>query len=421
MKKVLIITFHFPPSLAIGARRPFGIAKYLPKYGWEPIVLTPKIPGDQPEGIRVITTDCRDIIASLKSRLMFNTKKGLHKQFALSVSNSHNRSTWKRKVIGSLKEMVSIKMDWYKFALESGSKFLDTERIDAIISTSPPISTHLIAKRLKKNYKIPWIADVRDPWSQSMYRDRPYFIRYFEKRFEFKVLSDADILVTVTNPMIDILKELHKDKQIVCITNGYDENEFSKLQIKLTDKFTITYTGLLHNGKRDPEPLFKALSELINENKINRDLIEIRFYVQDEIWLLEEVKKYKLEGIVHINEYVPRDEVLKKQCESQLLLILRWDDKNEEIFCPGKIYEYLGAKRPIIVIGYPGGVVQDIIEKTNAGKLTKDINDLKKVIMKYYHEFVESGEIKCHSNSNIKNYTYDLIAKRYSDILNNLI
>lgn len=415
MKKVLIISSKFPPSLDMGARRPFGIAKYLPKYGWEPIVLTRKIRGNQPDGIRVIATEYRDVIASLKSKLKIDKKSSLQGQLVVSITNSHISP-----IIRWLKEIIKEKKDWYKLALKSASKFLDREKIDAIVSTSPPIVTHHIAKKLKRKYKIPWIADIRDPWSQSPYIDRTHFIKFIDSRREVKVLSDADILVTVTNPMVDTLKELHKNKQIVCITNGYDEDDFSKTQPKLTSKFTFTYTGLLHNRKRDPEPLFKAVSDLINENKIKRDLIEIRLYVQKEGWLIEEVKKYGLEDIVHINEFIPREEALKKQCESQILLILRWDNKKEEIFCPGKIYEYLGARRPIISVGGPNsGPVKELLEHTNSGKLAKNLGDLKNIIMEYYYEFIEYGKVKCQSK-NIQNYTYDLITKKYSNILNNL-
>lgn len=216
----------------------------------------------------------------------------------------------------------------------------------------------------------------------------------------------------------DELKTLHKNKKIVCITNGYDPEDFLDKQSKLTSKFTITYTGGLYNGIMDPSLLFEVISKLIDENRINKDLIEIRFYGPAENWLIDDIKKYNLEGVVNYHGFLHRKVALEKQRESHLLLLLL-DNNNKEIsYCPAKIYEYLGARRPIIAIGGDGGFVKDILKLTNAGRFAKNTIELKEVLLKYYQEFLESGEVKCQSNSNIANYRYDHIAKQYSEILN---
>lgn len=424
MKKVLFIAFCFPPHPAIGSQRPYRLTKYLPQYGWESIILTHKLQKRAPEGYRVIETDYKDVISSIKTRIFSDSKKTLHEQLGIAISKDIDSPTWKSKLIKLIREVITFpdgKRGWYNFALRAASELLERERVDAIISTSDPVTSHLIARKLKQKYKIPWIADLRDLWTNNPYCYKFEFIKYFEKRLELKTLSDADAIVTVTEPWIDSLKTLHQNKKIFCVTNGYDDEEFPELPSKLTSKFTLTYTGQLYNGKRDPSLLFKVVSQLINEHKINKEAIEIRFYGQKEGWLIEEVNKYNLEGIVNFYGFMPRDKVLEKQRDTQILLLFLWDNKKEENFCPGKVYEYFGARRPIVAIGRSKGVVKRLLEETNSGKCINETTELKKCLYEYYQEFTKFGKIKCHSNGNIENYTYRSIAKRYSGILNNLV
>ena len=418
----------------VGSLRPYGLAKYFIKFGWEAIVLTADHPGKSPKGMRVIKAECKDITGMLKSKIGLSPGKGLHQQLGISLSkdDSHTRlkkdnvyTKCKKKIIKLVIDVInypdSVKRGWYKFALEAASEFLSKERVDVIISTSPPITSHLIARKLKKKYEIPWVADFRDLWSQSPYIDKLGLIRFFGKRLEWKTLSDADRLVVVTKPWINTFKAVYKDKKIFCVTNGFDEDDFPELPSKLTTKFTLTYTGSLYNGKRDPSLLFEVIAKLINENRINKDLIEIRFFVQKEDWFIDEIKQNNLEGVVKYYGHIPREEVLIKQRESQVLLLLLWDNKNEEGFCPAKVYEYLAAHRPIVAIGGREHVVKDLLETTNAGKYTWNPDILKNVLLDYYDEFIKIGEVKCYSNSSIANYTYNLITEKYSDILNGLV
>ncbi len=420
MKRVLIIAYLFPPCPEIGAQRPYKLAKYLPSFGWEPVILTAKLPGEKPEGFRVIETDYKDVVNTIKSRIVSNPKKTLHEQLGISVTKNFNHTTWKSRLIKIVRETIAYpddKRGWFKYAVKSASEFLDNEKVDAIISTSSPVTSHLIAKKLKQKYRIPWIADLRDLWTQNPYHNKFSLINFFERRLEIKTLSEVDAIVTVAFPWIDTFKILHKNKKIFCVTNGFDKDDFPKLPSKLTRKFTITYTGILYNGKRDPSLLFEVLAELNKDNRINRDLIEIRFYGPKEEWLLVDIKRYNLEGVVGFYGFVPRKEALDRQKESQILLLLLWNNKNEEGFCPAKLYEYFGAGRPIIAIGRRGHIVEGLLGTTNAGKYICDHDTLKSVLLEYYREFVNSGEVKCYSNSNIENYTYKSVTERYSDVL----
>ena len=165
MKKCLLISYYFSPRPGIGSQRPSKLAKYFPELGWEPIILTAKLPGKPLDGMRIIETDYKDILASTKSLLGFDQKKGVQEQLNIQILKNASSITWKGKIIKFAKEIITYPDDnkgWYKFALQSACELLDKEKVDVILSTSSPVTSHIIARELKKEYQIPWVADLRD-------------------------------------------------------------------------------------------------------------------------------------------------------------------------------------------------------------------------------------------------------------------
>lgn len=424
MKKCLLISYYFLPRPGIGSQRPSKLAKYFPEYGWEPIVLTAKLPGKPVDGVRIIETDYKDVLASTKSLFGFDPNESAHEQLKIQITKDFTYSTWKGKAIKLAKDLIAYpdaQRGWCKYAIQAARESLDKEKVDVILSTSSPVTSHIIARELKKEYQIPWVADLRDLWAQNHFYEKDSFIAYFEKRLELKTLSLADAIVTVTPEFAAKLKILYENKKPICITNGYDTDDFMDPPHKLTKKFTITYTGIFYNGKRDPSLLFMALSMLIGENKIDRELVEVRFYGPQQDWLLDDIRKYNLTDIVTLYGSVPRKKALEKQKESQLLLLLLDKDCNEEDVYPAKIFEYFGARRPIVALGGAGGAVKELLDETNAGEFAVDTDALKTILNRHYQQYVTSGIVSCKSNRYIKNYTYKSIAKKYSEILNRIV
>lgn len=424
MKKVLIVSWPFPPNQAIGSQRPYGLAKYLPQNGWEPVILTVKRKLKLPDNMKVIETDQLDIFGEIKTRIRSISLISSSVQAESATVVKSNHLNWKRKLIKLLEEYIYFpdqQISWYKTAVKAASEYLDKEKVDAIISTSSPVTDHLIAKKLKQKYKIPWIADFRDPWSQNAYNGKFPIINYFDRKLELKTLCKADAIVTVTEPWINLFASLHNGKNIYCVSNGYDDDDFQGITPKLTDKFTITYAGSLYQSKRDPSLLFEIIYELIKENKVNKDFIEVRFYGHIEDWLIKEVRKYNLEMVVNFHGLLHRDEILIKLRESQVLLLLVWNNEKEEGFCPAKLYEYFGAKRPIIATGWPGSVAKKLIEITNTGTFSENKVCLRNIFLEYYQEFIKHGSVIFRGNAKINNYEYKSITKRYAEILNEYV
>jgi glycosyltransferase involved in cell wall biosynthesis len=422
MKKVLLISYHFPPSTAIGGLRMQGLAKYLPEFGWEATILTPTLPDNPNVLFRVIQTPYFDIIASWKKRFGLKPEEGVKKQFGINAQK--NKKLFIDYILTFFQEIIvypDAQKGWYDFAVEAGSEILDNENMDAIISSSKPDTCHCIAKELKLRYNIPWISDLRDLWTQNPYYMSSHLRRFIEKRLEIKTLSDADALVTVSKPLAETLRTLHKEKQIYTITNGFDPQEIKNSCVDLTNKFTITYTGNLYQGKRDPSKLFNGAHDLISERKINPIDIEIRFYGPKEDWMEKEIEKYGLHDIVKDYGLVSRDSAHKKQRESQLLLLLLWDRPEEIGVYTGKIFEYLAAQRPILATGGPKGVVKDLLAETNSGMYATSVDDVKKALEEYYNEYKRKGNIK-YKGERTKNdkYSQKEMARKFAEVLGTL-
>lgn len=421
MKKVLIITYLFAQKEAVGAIRLYGLAKFLPDFGWEPTILTVKSPTKQSSHLKVIETSYDDLSIKWKKRLGLKLDKPLKEMAGLPTYK--NKQTTADIILNLWEEIFAYpdaNKGWYKFAIDAGGKLLEKESFDAIISSSSPVTSHFIAKELREKYEIPWIADLRDLWTQNHYYHYSSYRKFIERRLEVRTLSLAGALTTVSQPLAEKLKELHKGKKIYAITNGFDPDE-KNIRATLSDKFNITYTGYLYKGKRDPEPLFKALQKLISDGSIEPDDIEVDFYGYTEGWLEIDIHKYGLQNVVKAHGLIPRGEAIKKQREAQLLLLLTWNDPKEVGVYTGKIFDYLSAQRPILSIGISGGVVEELLTKTSAGIHASTQEEIEDVLRKFYYEFKLKGKVGYSGiNSEIEKYSQKEMARKFAEVLNDI-
>lgn len=431
MKNVLIISYRFPPRSTVGAQRMGGLARHLPKYGWQPIILTAKLPKAPspievlPLNLKVVQTRYFDLIAMLKGIAGFRKNVGLYQQLRVNKPRYGSQEPLCSKFIFLTKSFLAFpdpEIGWYNYAVIEGEKVLKQYKIGAIISSSSPATSHLIAKKLKVKYQVPWIADLRDLWTQHHYYRYGRFRFLLERWLEKRTLSHADALVTVSKPLAHKLESLHVDKPIYSIPNGFEPDEFEKKEDALTDKFTITYTGGLYDGKQDPILLFQVLAKLIEENRLNPSKLQIRFYGPLQLWLIQLIKQYNLNQVVKVSDRIPRDEVLKRQKESTILLLLNWNDPDEMGVYTSKVFEYLGAQRPILALGGPGGVVKELLNETKAGINVSNAQMLKKLLISYYNEYMRTGTVVYKGlKSKIDKYTYQAMTQKFVHLLSSVI
>jgi glycosyltransferase involved in cell wall biosynthesis len=210
------------------------------------------------------------------------------------------------------------------------------------------------------------------------------------------------------------------EKPVYTIPNGFDPDDVKSAP--LTREFTITYTGLIYKGKQDPVLLLKALHELIEEGVIDPRVTKVRFFGILANWLGQEIKRYRLDGVVKQYGIVPRKIALKKQRESQILLLLNWNDPEERGMYTGKVFEYLAAKRPILAIGGAKGVISELLEETVVGVHTLNIASLKEVLSYWYREYDVLGQVEYHGKENkIQKYDHREMARKFVNVLSKIL
>jgi len=425
MKKLLIIA-HFWPYRE-GSGRVIGLAKYLPEFGWEPIVLTAPL-NEKPDQFRIIEIPYKDVIGSLKKKFHLRPDRGFQEQIGIPLVIREAKNSFINKLITFIEGFITYPdryKGWKPFALEGASKFLHKENIGAMISIWP-VASHIIAKELKVKHKIPWIADLPDLWSQNHNYHYGRLRLFFDQRLELQTLSLADALTTVTQPWAENLKALHKRESVYAITHGFNPDTLNTAPADLTDKFTITYTGAIYRGKQDPSKLFAALKDLIIEGTINPNDIEVRFYGLKLDWLASEIEKHGLSTIARYYGAVPTEIAFEKQRESQLLLLLNWEvsweDQREKGWCPLKIYAYLAAQRPILAIGGTGDdVVKKLLYEIKAGIYCKTVEDSKNALKELYLEYKQKGKVTYNGDiKKINKYNYREKAKQFVEILDRI-
>ncbi len=420
MKNLLFI-IHLPRA----SPRVEGLVKYFHEFEWQPIILTGTTSRYSDLPARIIETPYRDSLGFLGQWLKINPERDAGQQIKgrLGVTSGKSPIDLLFNLGGAIINYPCPNKNWKPFAVSAAKELIEKENIDAVLSSSAPLTSHLIANELKAEYHIPWIADLRDLWSQNHNYSYGPLRKIMDRRLEVKTLAGADALITVSGPWAEKLRALHKGKKVYSITHGFNPAEVNILPAKLTAKFTITYTGTIYPGRQNPSRFLASLRGLISDGTINKDDIEVRFFGPVEKWLAKEIKKYQLSDIVKQYGQVSRHIAVEKQQESQLLLFLNWDDPKEQGVFSGKIFEYLGARRPILATGgSKGDVVTELLNETKSGMTASGLEDIKGLLKELYREYKMKGEIAFGGEeSKINQYTQREMARKFSDILDNLV
>jgi hypothetical protein len=310
---------------------------------------------------------------------------------------------------------------WFKSAISKFKEIKKVNKFDAIISSSPFPTVHRVAKHIKKEINIPWIADFRDLWSQNHNYSFPRIRQMIDRYLEIRTILTCNLITTTSKSWCNKLTSLHK-KKVIVIRNGFQCLDFTPI-IKLSDRFTITYTGTIYDKKHDPEKIIKSLKNLIDLGSIDVGKISINFYGKYSSLLETIIKKYKVEKVVKQLGLIDRIETRKKQLESHVLLFFQWDDLKEIDLCPLKFYEYLDSGKNILATGGSKFTeVANIIKKTNSGFIAVDVIDIQKILKKLYNQFIKKKKLVYLGNKKIiSNYSYAKSSKKFKNILNRLI
>ena len=402
-RNVLILSTYYPPANFIAGRRAYGLTKYLPEFGWKPYVITIKW--------------TENTVDSMGIDHMIELTMKKHENI-IRVPYQHNRTypffnklwRWRRTLLFP----QTAPYDYYKNTMQLFPAILRERNISAVWATFPPAATHLIANKLWNKYNIPWIADFRDFWDQK-YISTAYGL-FRLRLFMPKLINNCSELTTVSPALVNKLKKI-TNKNVSCIYNGYDPDEYAALIPHKNHKiFTLVYTGRLIMPDRSPVPVFKAINLLLDTGKISREDFRISFFGNNRILLETLLGNGSVRGVCEIHDPIPHSEISAVQKNSTVLLHL--SHPNEQGIMTGKIFEYLSARRPILSVPGDKDCVEKLLKETAAGCCCGNIVDIAEQIKKWYKEWKQSGNVAYAGiDSQIQKYSYVQEAGQVAELL----
>ena len=430
-RKVLIITYYWPPSGGSGVQRWVKFAKYMHAYGWEPIIYSPKNP-ETPEVDNSLNFDIPENIKVLKKKIwephhLYKKLVGLKKENKLGsgLMKSGNENSLLHKLAIWIRGNLFIpdsRKFWIRPSIDYLSLILKNEKIDAIISTGPPHSMHLIAMQLSKKFFIPWVADFRDPWTNIDFINELNLSRKAWKKHHFlekTVLNSADKILVVSNTMKTEFQEFTKTP-IEVITNGFDTSDYRVIDYTPNSKFVLAHIGML-TSTRNPSILWEVLQELKNEHHNFAKNFTLKLIGRVDSSIYSIIAEKKIEDIVQIIDYIPHKEVTSIQQSSESLLLIINNTPNASLLLTGKIFEYMAANRPIICITPVFGDASKVLNDVGIGSsfLYSEKDKLKIEIINQFNKW-ESGSLEKPEIANIKDYSRKHLTKKLVEQLNQL-
>ena len=404
-KRVLLVAYYFPPSGGPGVQRTLKTVKYLREFGWDPVVLTVRdadwpardeslldeIPADvpvvrtaipEPYGVyRRLTGKARGQAVDVEANRRPGEKEPLGERFA----------AWVRGLLF----VPDARMGWLLTGTGPGVRAARGHRVHVVSSSSPPYTCALLGRRIARRVGVPWVPEFRDPWSGFLTApDRPALSAALERRLERGVYRDADRLV-VAWPGIarDFAEKYGPDDRdrVRLVENGYDPEDLEGIAPRVNDRFTLVYTGSMY-GVRNPDTLLRAAARLAEEGRIDPSRVRLRFVGRFGAEVRDMFARPGVAAMVETRPYVPHAESVAEILGAHALLLVVDDYPGSEEIVPGKVFEYIGAKRPLLALA-PEGRVAELVRSTGAGTVCgqHDVEACASALARLYEEWAATG------------------------------
>ena len=400
MKRVLIISYYWPPTGGSGVQRWVKFAKYLPALGWQPVIYTPENPeqlavdetlaGEVPAEAEIIRRRIVEPYGMYKKVL----RRSGHSKEAVEVNpvNAQNKSFLQKMAMWVRGNLFrpDPRCWWIRPSVRFLKKYLKDHPVDLIVSTGPPQSMHLIGRKLAQETGLPWIADFRDPWTKIFYFKHLSMTRAtkrWHEKMEKRVLDEATRVVAVS-PLVQQEFQAMTQTPVELITNGFDECDFHQEPFKMSEGgpqqlFTITHTGLFA-ADGNPTVLWEVLAEKCNTCEEFRKLLRINLIGKTDEQIIKAAHDAGLGENVYDLGYQHHARAVDEQRKASLLILPLRKEPEYKAVLPGKLFEYLASYRPILGIGQPDGAMSMILDSTRTG-VVFDWED-KEAIAKYIDE-----------------------------------
>jgi hypothetical protein len=425
MKRVLVIAYYWPPSGGSGVQRWVKFVKYLPAEGWEPVVFAP-LNADYPSLDPSFEAEVPASVEVLRGRIWepyaaYRKLLGGKNASTQVTEISSGKKTWKQKLSLWIRANLFVpdpRVGWVKPSVKTLKKYLADHPVDAIVTTGPPHSVHLIGQRLHKALGTPWIPDFRDPWSRMYYlKYLPMTSRTWRRlRAQEQAVLDQCSTVLACTPLVQEDFRAQTRTPVACITNGFDEEDFLGPAPEGDGLFNITHTGLFA-ADGNPLALWKVLEKLAKTEPGFRQELRIRLVGKVDREVLDAIATAGLsENVVLLGPLNHADAVREQRSATILLLPLRNDAQYAPIL-PGKLFEYLAARRPVLGIGQEEGAMANVLFSARAG-ITADWDNpapIRAFLANAWRQHCEGGVPA--TTGDISPYTRRATTKALADLL----
>ena len=358
MKHALFFAFHYPPeSSSSGVLRTLKFTRYLPEFGWRVTVITlradayeqvdPSLLAQVPPEVRVVRT------------AYLNSKRHL------AIAG------WYPALLATPDRWIG----WLPWALAAARRVMRDDPADLVFSTSPVATAHLIAQRVARRYRLPWVADFRDPWYEEPPEPgTPAVVHWASRWLERGVARCADRLLTTTDHLAGMLRARYGavvQNKLHAIVNGFDEADFTGFPAPLPRgaRLRIVHAGEINAEFRDPRPLFQAIRTAAAAGWLDPAAVQLTFIgggrLAHDPALTQAIAAAGLQASVTFEARIPYDQALRRMGEADLLLLLQASEDTRQLV-PAKLYEYLRLRRPVLALLYEGATSQ-LLQRAQAG------------------------------------------------------
>jgi len=419
MKNVLMLTYMFYPCNHIATLRAAKTAKYLPEYGWNPVIVCPKWTKENSKyfDVELVPEFEKSNVAKA---IDYENNLG-HSRFRRFVtkfiSNPHPRILLVRILRRYALSLEKHTPEIYYGAIAFLRKYLRTNEIDSVWATEPVCYT--IADWIHKNFGIPWVADFRDIYDQKVLPEHERGQSYL-KKVEHRMISSASAIVTVSEHLRTVLQSRHK-KPVYVITNGFDPSDYNGEVQQKQNILDIVYTGQIKFPLSDPSPLFQALKTLISTNKIESSKISVSFYGTRSEQILDQLIRDNL-GINNVVKVFPRVSLSESvKIQKQACILLHLAHGGQKGIMTGKVFEYLGARRPILCIPGDNDCVDALLKETKAGVVCRNAEETAAQVLNWYEEWQQTGALSYYArDEQIMKYSRERQAGQLAELLDGI-
>jgi glycosyltransferase involved in cell wall biosynthesis len=434
MKRVLIITYYWPPSGGAGVQRWLKFVKYLPSYGWHPIVYTPLNP-EMPVRDETLVSEIPATVTVLKRPIsepyrFYKWLAGRKENISTGFLSETKTRGWKEKLSVWIRGNLFIpdaRQWWIKPSVNFLTGWLADNQTDVIVSTGPPHSMHLIALEVKQKAGVTWLADFRDPWTGIDFYNELMLTKAADRKhrqMEKQVLQTANAVVAISHHLRSELinkSQLTDHSHFYVIPNGYDPADFESEAPQVSVRFRLVHAGTLVRT-RNPHTLWNVLADLINHQPGLKDDLEIMLAGQVDFSVMESIRQYGLESFLNRPGYLTHRQVIECIRTAQVLLLVLNDAPNAKGILTGKLFEYLAAGRPILCIGPEEGEAAQIISHCKAGITAGFQNKtrIKQAISDFYHQFKTGGKTQCRSTG-VEEYSRKNLTGKLVSVLERIV